>query len=172
MKKLFAGLLVGTMVMVGTGTVFAATEGKTDNLTAKLVKSEAASQAKDVDMTNIEYTVVATTVESSAAVQKAENKEGLMITASIEAIELTPAQKVEMEKEQQAFEARLKEVCQEAGYDYETIITKLENGTLTDEELQVFNEAGLIFAVAAQPAEMIQIEDTQEIIQMTKIIEK
>lgn len=171
MKKLFAGLLVGTMVMAGTGTVFAATEGKTDNLTAKLVKSEAASQAKDGDMTNIEHTVVATVVESLAQGQQTENEAGSMMTASIQVGELTAEQKAEMEKEQQAFEAKLKEVCQEAGYDYEIIITKLENGTLTDEELQVFNEAGLIFAVASQPAEMIQIEATQEIIPMTKIVE-
>lgn len=168
MKKLFAGLLVGTMVMAGTGTVFAATGGQT----VSLVKSEEASQAKDVDMNNIEHTVVATVVESLAQGQQAENEAGSMMTASIQVGELTAEQQAEMEKEQQAFEARLKEVCQEAGYDYETIITKLENGILTDEELKVFNEAGLIFAVASQPAQMIQIEAAQEIIPMTKIVEE
>ena len=172
MKKLFAGLLVGTMVMAGTGTVFAATQGQESSPATKIVELAKTGDAKGLNMMKLD-TIEAITIQDLAGEQKAE--EGLMMSVSIQAedaVELTPEQKAEMEKAQKAFEARLKEVCEEVGYDYETIITKLEKGTVTDEELKVLNEVGITLAVSTQPAEMIQIENNQEIIPMTKIVEK
>lgn len=185
MKKLFAGLLVGTMVMAGTGTVFAATQGQESSPATKIVELAKTGDAKGLNMVKLDTvdakgsnmmkldTIEAITIQDLAGEQKAE--EGLMMSVSIQAedaVELTPEQKAEMEKAQKAFEARLKEVCEEVGYDYETIITKLEKGTVTDEELKVLNEVGITLAVSTQPAEMIQIENNQEIIPMTKIVEK
>lgn len=151
MKRLFAGLLVGTMVMAGSSTVFAATDAQA----IKLVKLE--------DTTKATQTIKAEKIKLNGN-QVFDIKADMLI----EAVELTEEQIIEMEKAQKEFDDKLKEVCKEAGYDYNTIMTKMQNGTLTEEEQEVLGKAGLFITVCtAVSSDTVELTKEQ-VVEMEK----
>lgn len=158
MKKLFAGLLLGTMVLGAQSTVFAATDVQGLNLTAKLV----------------DFTGTQDVQELSKILLSTDNKGEMIAASSTIAMtieDLTPEQKVEMEKVQKEFEDKVKEVCKEAGYDYNTIMDKMQKGTLAEEEQEVLSQAGVMMSTSIQvcipaevltPGQIAEMEKTQK----------
>lgn len=150
MKRLFTGLLVGALAVGGQMTVFAATgEQKAEKL------------------------VPATIAIKNIGEQKIKNEvaEGVMTVAidTVEAInieDMTPEQKTEFEKVQKEYEEAQKELenkikvaCEKNGYDFEDIMGRLKIGNLSEEEYKALEEAGVIYAVAVDTVEAINIED-------------
>lgn len=149
-KKIFAGLLVGTLALVGQVTVFAGTgqenssNGKSIGGVIELTKTIEATDGQAID-----------SIEGEAA----------MLVATVEAIsieDMTPEQVAQMEKEQKELESRIEEVCKKAGYDFTTMMNHFEKGTLTEKEQEILTEAGIMMAATVvQATETVQVEEIQ-----------
>lgn len=131
MKKLFVGLLVGTMALAAQITVFAA-----NNPIIPVQELEGS-------------------VEFVQAVE------------SLEVHLLTDEEIAQMEKEQVE---KLQKACEEAGYDYETIKSKMEAGTLTKEEEDVLAKAGIFMAINIT-VDMMSTEAQEDTVEAFKMVD-
>ena len=150
-KKIFAGLLVGTLALAGQVTVFAGTgQGNTSN---------------DKPVGNvIELTK---TIQSTDGQTMDLEEEAAMLVAAVEAInieDMTPEQVAQMEKEQKQLENRIEEICKKAGYDFTIMMEHFKTGMLTDEEEEILVEAGVMMATTVVEAtETVQVlEEVQD----------
>nr|WP_307991847.1 hypothetical protein [uncultured Niameybacter sp.] len=149
-KKIFTGLLVGTLALVGQVTVFAGTgqenssNGKSIGGVIELTKTIEATDGQAIDL-----------IEGEAA----------MLVATVEAInieDMTPEQVAQMEKEQKELESRIEEVCKKVGYDFTAMMEHFKTGMLTDKEEEILVEAGIIMAATVVEAtETVQVEEIQ-----------